>query len=344
MQCGSKNVQQNRSETCLDSNVWNFGRRAERFLFAIKKCIIRLETMNWILISIFSHLSWGISSIIDKYLISNRIKNIQVFLVWFTWLGGLTIFALPWLDFVYPGLKAMLWLTVAGLINILGAYWYLKAIKTSEISRINIWWNLIPVVSLLFGWLFLKELPNYGQFVAMAILFTASLIGSINFKEGKKYFSTGFWWIVAMSIEFSLYSIIIRFVGQDVSIPFIFIYINFIRALAVLLFFGSKKFRKEFKIESKALNWRIILGIGLAVTFDYLGTVLGQWALKGGQTALVLSLESVQTLFVFFVSLFIAKLWPQALHESTDRKNLTIKMSALILVVVGIILLAYVSF
>lgn len=300
--------------------------------------------MNWIVTGILSHLSWGTSNIIDKYIISNRVKNIRVFLVWMSWLGALTIFALPWIDFSYPGHTVLLWLALCGFMYTIGFLWYLKAVEISEISRINIWWNLIPVFSLLFGWIFLKELPNQGQFMAMTVLFIASIIGSINFTRDQKFFSPGLWWIIAFCIEFSLYSIIIRMVGQNVSIPFVFIYINFIRGVSVLFFFASKKFRTEFVTETK----RITPGIGFwllaTISIDYLGTALGQWALKDGQVALVLSLEGVQALYVFFISLCIAKLWPRALQESTEQKNIVVKVLALILALVGIILFSYFSF
>ena len=297
--------------------------------------------MSWIFLALGSCISWGIANIADKYIIGNRVKNIYVFLLWSYFFGAIiSVFAIPFIEFKLPDLQTMIFLTIAGVIYTIGTIWYFKALEIDEVSRINIWWNLVPVFTLLVGWLAINELPNQVQLLAMAILIVGSIIASVKFTKGQKLISPGLWWIIAASLEFSIYLIIIRFVSASASPAFIFIYTNIIQFFTVLFFFWRKSFREAFVIDTKKLTVSVALWVMAAMGIDHLGTFFNQLAVKQGPAALVSSLVGFQTLFVFFSSILITRWKPDSLNETVDRKNLTVKFAAVIFVVIGIFILA----
>lgn len=296
--------------------------------------------MPWILLALLSHISWGTANIADKYIIGNRVKNVYVYQFWLHSLGALSVFALPFFVYTIPDLKSILWLTLAGVMYVIGVVWYFKGLAVDEVSRINIWWNLIPVFCLLIGGFWLHEWPNQGQLIAMAVLLVGSIVGTVHYQRGQKFFSPGFIWITLASLEFSFHAVINRFVSATVPLSFIFIYLNFVRWVTSLFFFLNPSFRRDLVVETKKLSVSTTFWVIVAVTVDYLGILFNQWALKYGQAALVLSIEGFQALFVFFVSTSMAKWRPELLSENIDRKNMTVKIVAVILIILGIIILA----
>lgn len=298
--------------------------------------------MSWIFLALGSCVAWGLANLADKYIIGNRVKNIYVFLLWSYVLGavisGIAAFFIP---LELPNTRALIWLTIAGVIYTIGTVWYFKALEIDEVSRINIWWNLAPVFTLLVGWLAINELPNQIQLVAMVILIVGSTIASVKFVKGQKLISPGLWWIIAACLEFSIYLIIIRFVSTSASPAFIFIYTNIIQFFTALFFFWRKSFREAFVIDTKKLTVSVAVWVIAAMGIDHLGTFLNQLAIKQGPAALVSSLVGFQTLFVFFSSTLITRWKPDSLNETLDRKNLAVKCIAVLFIIVGIIILAY---
>ena len=130
-----------------------------------------------------------------------------------------------------PEAGSLFWLTVAGVSYSFSIIWYLKALSVDEVSRINIWWNIIPLFSLVAGGLVLHEWPNFRQYLAMSFLLVGSIVASVQWKKNQKIISPGLGWIILGWLEFSFYGIVIRLVSATTPVWFIFVYINCIRLI-----------------------------------------------------------------------------------------------------------------
>jgi drug/metabolite transporter (DMT)-like permease len=128
--------------------------------------------MVWILFSFLSHIFWGSASIFDKYIVGNRITNTNVFFVLTHCIGLGALFLIPWLDFSLPSGVEIIWIIFAGILYSIGLLIYFYVVSIEEISRINIWWNLIPFFSLIIGWFAIDEHPSYNQLFSMVFLLT----------------------------------------------------------------------------------------------------------------------------------------------------------------------------
>src|SRR3989339_547862 len=113
--------------------------------------------MLWILLAVFSHFFWAVGNIGDKYVVSKRVKNPFVYLVWITMLGIFSIALIPWIGFFIPSFKTSVFLIIGGALYFYGGLPYMRAMQIEEPTRINVFWGLIPIFSFLIGKFFFNE-------------------------------------------------------------------------------------------------------------------------------------------------------------------------------------------
>lgn len=294
--------------------------------------------MMWIVIALAAYFFWGLVNIGDKYIITNKIKNPYVYLVLLTASGLLSLLLIPFVNFFIPELKWLLWLLLSASFYFFGSLPYVKAVSMEDITRINIWWNLIPVLTLVIAWLTINEHLTNSQMLAFVILIVGSVIASIHIKQRNISFSKAFPWMILAVISYSIYAVIIRYVTQ--SVPFVVTYICnalFMTGLSFSLFLSSK-FRKDFKRDVFRLNKKVV-GIMLSIAiFDELALMFNMWALSLGSVALVYALEGSQTIFVFLLVVLISLFKPKILKEEIDKYNIILKIGAICLIVVGVVM------
>ena len=294
--------------------------------------------MLWLLIGLGSHTLWGTVNILDKYIVGNHVKNVFVYFLLTNFVGLSVLAIIPFTGFVWPTWAVFKWIIVAGIGYTLGVVCYYKALEVEEISRINIWWNMIPIFTFLIAWLVLDEWLNVTQLGAIGLLIVGSILASFHFGEKLKI-AKGFLWMLLACLESAVYAVIIRYVTQAVPFGTVFILTSVIRFLVSLFLFLSANFRKAFISQVKLLNLSNGSLVVSAAVVDYAGILLNQWALFLAPAALVLSLEGYQAVFVLGVSVLISRFRPAALREQMDRKNIILKLAATILVVIGIVIL-----
>ena len=113
--------------------------------------------MTWILVAISAHLFWAVVNIGDKYVVEKRIKNPYTYMIWLAWLGLATVILIPFINFVVPDGRIFWWLALGSALHFYCALPYARALQIEEISRINVWWLMIPVFSFFIGWAALGE-------------------------------------------------------------------------------------------------------------------------------------------------------------------------------------------
>lgn len=295
--------------------------------------------MSWIFLAVGAHFFWAIENVMTKYVVDKRIKNPYVFLILFTLLEGVVFLAIPFVGFVFPSWQIILLMGVAGILYFFGGFPYIKAMQLEEVTRINILWGLIPVISLFFGYL-IGDGVSWQELLALVILVTGTILAGIHLGEGKLKFSKAFWLMLITCVFFAAYGVIIRYLLQIVPFFTVFvgnIFFNFLPSLLVLVFY--KKWCKDFKQVVNSLDYKFCLIFLVVVITALAGVFLNQLALAYKQTSLVFAMEGFQTIFVFAITIFLTLFLPKILKEKFDKKNLLLKLVALILMVVGIVVL-----
>lgn len=297
--------------------------------------------MFWIFLAISSHWFWAVGNIGDKYIVSKRVRNPFVYLVWITMLGVLSLVIIPWTGLVIPSAKTALFLLIGGLLYFYGGLPYIRAMQMEEPTRINVFWGFIPVFSLLIGQIFLKEVFLANQLLAFCFLLSGTVLASVHIKNnGRPVVSKAVWLMMLAGLAFAIYGVLFHLAVAEVGFIQGFIWISLIQFVCALTMFLSVGFKKDFVSSVKAADRGLIGAVGGIAFFEKSGILLNQWALSLGSAALVFAFEGFQVLFVFIIASLLSIFWPNIVREEMDKKNLLLKIASLLLLIGGILFLA----
>ncbi|MFZ2189220.1 MAG: DMT family transporter [Candidatus Magasanikiibacteriota bacterium] len=296
--------------------------------------------MVWVFLAIGAHFSWAIENILTKYAVEKRFANPYVFLTLFSIVDILLIFALPFVGYQIPPLNILILLFLSGFIYFYGGLPYIKAMQLEEVSRINILWSLIPIFSLGLGY-FIGDRLAWFEFIGMFILIFGSVLTSLHFNQTANTwkFSKAFWLMLIVCICYAFYGVLMRQALQQIPLIVAFVWFYIFEAMAASTILLSKKIRIEVVKTIKVISRRDIFLVCLVVLTAWGGVILNQWALSLKQTSLVFAMEGFQAIFVFLIVGLISWLAPKYIKEEWDKKNLLLKLIALIFMVAGIVVL-----
>lgn len=136
--------------------------------------------MLWIVLGISSHFFWALVNIGDKYLVTNRIRRPYIYMFYVALFGALAVLLIPFTSTMMLKPSELFWLAIASGLYFFGGFPYIKAIQMEEVTRINIWWNFIPLLSLLFGWFFLGEVLTQKEFFGFLLLIVSAILATIH--------------------------------------------------------------------------------------------------------------------------------------------------------------------
>ena len=297
--------------------------------------------MLWIFLAITAHLFWAVGNIGDKYILGNKIKDPYFYLILSFMVNAAALAFIPFVKFYIPELKLIILIAFAAMLNFISGFGYIKAIQMEEVTRINIWWNMIPIFTLFIGWVTIGQKLTNIQILALIILIGGAVIGSIRLCGKKIAFSKAVWLMIASCFLLSIYAIIFSYLSRFIPFIIIFIWLNVFICLYVLAFFTRQKFRDGFAQNIKQLNKNLIVIVIFLSLLNITATFFNVWALSLGIAALVFAMEGFQVIFVFSITALISFLNPKALREDLSLKNTLLKFIALVCMVVGVIILAF---
>lgn len=304
--------------------------------------------MNWFLIALITPVTAAFVNHFDKYLISKFTKESSVgSLILFSSLFAIVV--LPVLLFIQPDIlstipffKAIV-LAINGGSVMLAILFYLYALEIHEASYIAPMFELIPIFTLILGFLILGEVIQISQLWAMVLIILGSITLSIelNGKNSKVNYKI----ILLMfgaSLLYAVNAIIFKLIAVDQGFVSSLFWDMLGKVMfGVLLFLGIKSFRVDFL---KLLRQHKYFVIGLNVINEIMG-LIGMialvYAVMFAPVVIVQTVGSLQTPFVFIIGLIITIFFPRFGKESILLKHLTQKLIGIILVTVGVYLLEF---
>lgn len=295
--------------------------------------------MNWIVVAMLSHFVWSIGSIGEKYVVDKRIKNGNIYAIF--WSLGLVsyLFLIPFIGFYVPELKDLLIIIVASIFYLVGIFPYIWALKVEEISRINMWWSLLPVITLFLAWFFIGDKLTGIQLLAMLILLIGSIVASIHPKQGGVSFSKAMLFMVLSCLCYAVHAVMIRYVTRAVPVEITFVWKSITGVLFGMFLLAFSNLRRDFISTIKLNRSKGVILIFFITLVAYLGAFLNYLALSLGPAALVYSFEGFQAVSTFILVIFISLFIPSIVKEELDKKNIILKVVALILIIVGVLVL-----
>lgn len=281
---------------------------------------------TWFILSTATPLLYAFINQIDKYLLDKYFKEGGVgTLLLFSSL--FSFFAIPYAIFMDPTvfgirLQNMAIMYAVGLMNVLLLFCYLKAMQDDEPAVVVLYYQIVPVIALAIGYFLLGERITPIQGIAMVVILSGTTLATFQIAksdlnsaldaEGAVIPNIRFKWrtfgymIVAASCwagETTLGKVVV--LSESVYHSIFWESVAMI-SWGVVLFVCVAKYRKQFVITFKE-NSRWVLSLCVANEALYgLGNAIITHAIAIQVVAIVLLLQPLQTLFVFFLSIILA--------------------------------------
>ncbi|MBI4044041.1 MAG: EamA family transporter [Candidatus Diapherotrites archaeon] len=290
--------------------------------------------VSWFLFVLVSSIGFACANVIDKFVLSNKIRNAALPVVIEGFLGVLVAVAVVFVHGV--GVPAWPFILLAMLIGVgftLSVLFYFRAVQRDEVSRVIPLYELLPLVVLVLSVLFLGESFSGQQVFGMVLLVAGAVLISVHDFKALK-FSRALGW-VGLSLGIASVDIVLTgFLLRSLDFWTVFAWGRMGSLLTVipLAFFHWKPLR-EVLVEPKrhALSW-----VGLSEWLTLAGLFLFTVAASMGPVALVSAVYSLQPLWVFALATMVSIVFPGLLKEKVHAHALIQKAAAILLIYIGV--------
>lgn len=299
--------------------------------------------MFWLLIIILAYFFLALSSLGDKIFLKGK-EDAKTYVFYVGLLSGLVVLLIPFMDFNIPPINILIWSFLEGIVYIAALYTMYYALDRFEVSTIvPILGGFQPIFIFLLSIVFFQitEL-SLKNILALVILIIGTFLISLN-KDGAKVKSKEMLFAVFPAFLFGLDFILTKQVFN--SQPFLegLIYMRVASFIVVLLFLLNNKFRKNIFKKSKNNNNNkgfVFLG---TQTAGAIGILLQSYAISlvpVYSLAILNALKGIQYIFLFIATFLISIFHSKVLKENFDKKSITLKITSIFIIAIGIALLA----
>ncbi|MCX8150136.1 MAG: EamA family transporter [Candidatus Bathyarchaeota archaeon] len=294
--------------------------------------------MEWYIFALLAPAFWAMNNVFMKYLITNKFKSYYSTIATVSFIdAAFAVIVGLWINvevsFPYTGVALL-----AGLLPFTAFWFYSKAILTEEVSRVATLFQLIPLFVALLSVVFLNEILEVQQYIGIGLVILAATLVSYRKSLGRT-FSGVLKFMTPFALLIAAYTIIDKYLLGFMEFWSVFFWnVNGTFCGTLLLLFSSN-LRRKWKTTILAVGKRVVLttvvGEGLYVT----GTVCSLVALSLIEAPLASSFFALQPFYVFFYVLCLSLLFPRILKEEIGRTALALKVSAIVLMLVGTLLI-----
>jgi len=305
-----------------------------------------LFSFGWLLIAVSGYFLMAVVAIFDKYLLHSRISKPSVYAFY---VAAFSLFALAFIPFgfSFPGIKIVFLAIVSGLFFIYSLLALYRAVQENEISRVApLVGTIIPLVSIIYAFLFLGERLGTMGFVAVAILVSGGFLVSFDLPIYNLKLFKGFKYSVIagifQAISFGLLKEV--FNGTNFINGFVWNRIGFFCAGMSLLLFPV--FRKQIKktINRKKTAKKTVVSTSSLFVINKIMAGAGSFfiilAISKGSVSAVNAVGSIQ--FVFVLALVsLLSVWHRHIYqEKLKFSDWMQKFLAIALIALGIWMLS----
>jgi len=297
--------------------------------------------MLWILVITLAYLCFALSSLGDRIILSGHSRpNSYTFFVGI--LSAAVILLIPFIGISVPQGILWLWIILAALFNILGIYTMFSALNVFDVSKIiPTIGALQPIFVVIFSFLILGEdAMGSRQILAFVILLLGSVLISIekNYRVTRRSLKLSFF----AALFFSLEMIFAKIVYLNLAFWDGFIWMKIFGLVFVMSFLFNKTFRRDiFKVDQK-LDKKNSIIFFLGQGFGGLANILQGWAISLVPLAylgIMNAMKGLQYVFLFIFVLIISAAFPKLLNEKTSKTIIIQRITAIILIIIGLLVL-----
>lgn len=299
--------------------------------------VIKRFGSDGILLAIVAHSLIGISLVWDKVLLKRR--ETQNLLSYVFWLGAISVFGLVLIAFGFkmPAWHAVLFAFTAGLLDLVGSFFYYWALKAGEASdELAIMGGFGAVATALLSVPLLRS-PLGGQTVGFVIMTCGGFL--MFFAEGapvRKMLPK----VIAAAASFGLMNVLQKLAFEQADFVSAYVFFTVGTTAGSLALLVPPSWRKQIFATSaeatpKSKFWymfnRFVAGVG---------SFLVVLAVSRTAPSLVEAISGLRYVLIFIGAFLITHFRPKWFRENFSGRALVIKVSGTALIVAGLVLVS----
>ena len=280
--------------------------------------------MTWLILALIAPLLWSIANYFDKYILSKVMSSEGGS-------GGLIVLS-SFMSLVVAGIlfiingnfvftvnsESIFILILSGFVEALYIFFYFKALELESTSTVIALFQFSPVFGLIFGYFLIHEIPTSLQLFAMFVILIGTLFLVV--KKGEFHLKAKIVKLMTLSTLFiGLYGTLFKMAGETLPlwVSIFWQYLG-IGLAGIIFYIYYKKYRKEFKAMTASKS---IVLVGMAEVLNIGAVLVSNMAFVLAPVALVLSISSVQPLFVLVEGLILALVAPRVFKQDVPKLN-----------------------
>ena len=292
--------------------------------------------MSWILFSILAAVCWSVVNVVDKYILTKWVKEPIVPVMILGFVGLMSSFIIFFINgFVQLSYYHILLAIIGGVFYMFMNILYFKAVKIEEISRVIPLFYLTPLFVLVLATIFLKEIFTPIKYMGIILLVIGAIL--ISMKKFQISFGKAFWFMIIASFSLSIYSVLIKYLLNFADFWTIFAYLRIGVFIALIPFLYSNFRHLISTVRENGI--KVVFIIGFNESLNLFAVLLFTLASSIGFVTLVNAIASVQPFFVLLFAVIFRIFYPQTLKEEINKSTMFIKLTAIVLIFIGSLLI-----
>ncbi len=283
-------------------------------------------------------LIWSIGNIIHKILASRLIKSPLLMAVVFAVVSAaLGVLLLIWFPLIQGG-RAWSWAVLGSVTYGLAVWGYLSAMRTEEASRIVPLFSIGSILIVIFSAVLLDEIFSIVQYTGVGLVLVGAVMISVTGKFRALFSSRLLRFMTLSGVSFAGHALVVKYLLGSFSYGSVFSSIALLQAGigAVLMIAFWKHIRAAWRATTlRALALNIVTDF-----FNFGAELMYTLALSVWYLALVETIASLQYLFIFVWGVILSRWFPRVLREVMTGIILFRKLTAIIIIILGIYLIS----
>jgi uncharacterized membrane protein len=297
--------------------------------------------MDWFFFALLGAASLAVTGVIDKFILEKYVLNSHgylVCLILFQQIFAAGIFFFKGSGFVYP---ESFYAVATGIVQIM--YWaaYLRALKVEETSRIAALVYVYPVFVFPAAFLFLGEALSLKDYIGGIFLVLSAILVSYRpqARGSSLMLSPALKYMFLFWVFYATYSIAAKYLLSFMNEWHLMLWLSLGNFLAILAFLIQKEIRDEV-IRYSHSGSIFFSSLVAEEIFSFLGRGALIFAYALGSVALVSSVAALQPFITLVYVLFLSIFIPGIIKEETDKRTISLKLMAVVLIIIGIYLVS----
>ncbi|OGZ18685.1 MAG: hypothetical protein A2175_00105 [Candidatus Nealsonbacteria bacterium RBG_13_42_11] len=300
--------------------------------------------MLWLIITISAYFILAVVFLIDKYLLVGPIPNPKIYAFYVGVLGIFVLLIVPFIGFYFPNSFEFFLALISGASFTYGIYWFFKALKLFESSRIvPAVGGILPIFTFLLIFIFSKgkETLTALGFLSFILLILGSFL--ITYEKTKEISLKSLKMSLVAAFLFALSFVSAKYIY--LSAPFLvgLVWIRIGGCLAALTFLLSRGLWEEIFKEKITFQRKTFLIFISNQAAGAGGNILQNWAVALAPliyVAFINALQGIQYVFLLIFTVLLSLKFPRLLKEEVSKTVLFQKIAAILLIGGGLVLLA----